>query len=51
MTETEVRGKTVEEVSVKVERALAFLDMWTVVEPDGPISTTVFRKETPTNQY
>ena len=51
--ETEVRWETVdgEEVSVKVERALAFLFTWTVVEPDGSISTKVFRKGIHIDQY
>ena len=40
-----------EETSVKVERALAFLDTWMVVESGGSISTKVFRKNTHTNQY
>ena len=40
-----------EETSVKVERALVFLDTWTVVESDGSISMKVFRKDTHTDQY
>ena len=40
-----------EETSVRVERALVFLDMWTVVESDGSINTKVFRKDTHTDQY
>ena len=40
-----------EEMSVKVERVLSFLDTWTVVEPDGSISTKVFRKDTHIDQY
>ena len=40
-----------EETSVRVERALALLDTWTVVEPDVSISTKVFRKDTHTDQY
>ena len=52
MTDTEVREMVDgEEVSVKVERELAFLDMWTMVETDGSISIKVIRKETHTNQY
>ena len=54
MTETEVRWETVageEDVSVNVERTLAFLNMWTVVKPNGSISTKVFRKETQTDHY
>ena len=49
-----MKGETVageEDVSVKVERALAFLEMWMVVDPDGSISTKVFRKETHTDKY
>ena len=38
-------------VSDRVERALAFLDTWLVILPDGSIKTKVFRKETHTNQY
>ena len=30
----------------RVERALAFLDTWSVIFPDGLIKTKVFRKET-----
>ena len=33
----------------RLERALAFLDTWSVILPDGSIK--VFRKETHTNQY
>ena len=33
-----------------MEKALVFLDMWTVVEPDGSISMQVFRKDTHTDQ-
>ena len=60
MTEGEVvtkallEGSTMvgeEETSVRVERALAFLDTWTVVGSDGSISTKVFRKDTHTDQY
>ena len=40
-----------EGMSIKVERALAFLDTWMVVESDGSISTKVFRKDTHTDQY
>ena len=40
-----------EEISVRVERALAFLDTWAMVESDGSISTKVFRKDTHTDQY
>ena len=39
-----------EETSVRVERALAFLDTWTVMESDGLISTA-FRNDTHTDQY
>ena len=35
----------------RVEKALAFLDTWSVIFPDGSIKTKVFRKETHTNQY
>ena len=35
----------------RVERALAFLDTWSVISPDGSSKTKVFRKETHTNQY
>ena len=34
-----------------MERLLAFLDTWTVVESDGSISMKVFRKDTDTDQY
>ena len=37
--------------AVRVERSLAFLDSWIVVESDGSISTKVFRKDTHTDQY
>ena len=40
-----------EETSVRVEGALAFLDTWTVVDPDGSISMKVFRKDTHSDQY
>ena len=40
-----------EEMSVRVERALVFLDTWTVVESDGSIRMNVFRKDTNTDQY
>ena len=41
-----------EDTPVRVERALAFLDTWTVVvESDGSISMKVFRKDTHTDQY
>ena len=39
------------EMSVRVERALVFLGTWMVVESDGSISMTVFRKDTHTHQY
>ena len=38
-----------EDESIRVERAMAFLDTWTVVESDGSISTKVFRKDTHTD--
>ena len=40
-----------EETSIRVEKALAFLDTWNVVESDGSISTKVSRKDTHTDQY
>ena len=40
-----------EESSVRVERALAFMDTWMVVERDGSNSMKVFRKDTHTDQY
>ena len=40
-----------EETSVRMERALAFLDTWIVVEFDGSIRTKVFTKDTHLNQY
>ena len=40
-----------EDTSVWVERALAFLDTWTVVELYGSISMKVFRNDTHTDQY
>ena len=40
-----------EDMSIRVERALVFLDTWKVVESDGSISTKVFRKDTHTDQY
>ena len=43
--------KVGEETSVRVERALAFLDTWRVIESDGTVSTTVFRKDTHIDQY
>ena len=48
-----VETKDVDEEIVweRVERALAFLDTWSVILPDGSIKTRVFRKETHTNQY
>ena len=38
-----------EEASVRVERVLAFLDTWTVVESDASISMKVLRKDTHTD--
>ena len=35
----------------RVERALAFLETWSVISPDGSIKTKVFRKEAHTDQY
>ena len=40
-----------EDVSVRVERAQAFLDTWAVVESDGSIRTKVLRKDTHMDQY
>ena len=37
--------------SVRVKRALVFLDTWTVAESDGSISTKVFKKDTYADQY
>ena len=34
-----------------VEKALTFLDIWSVISSDGSIKTEVFRKETYTDQY
>ena len=38
-------------MSDRVERALSFLEIWTVVKSDGSISTKVFKKETNMDQY
>ena len=35
----------------RVERSLAFLDTWSVILPDGSITTKVLTKEAHTNQY
>ena len=35
----------------RVEKAMAFLDTWSVISPDGLMKTKVFRKATHTNQY
>ena len=35
----------------RVERALAFLDSWLVILPDGSIKTKVLKEETHTTQY
>ena len=42
-----------DDMSIRVERALAFFDTWTVLESDGSISMKVFRKDmyTHTDQY
>ena len=40
-----------EDMSIRVEQALAFLDTWMVVESDGSISKKVFRKDIHTDQY
>ena len=40
-----------EEMLVRVERALVFLDTWMVLASDGSISMKVFRKDTHTDQY
>ena len=37
-------------VCVRVERALAFLDTWLVIFPNGSIKIMVFRKATYTSQ-
>ena len=54
MMKATLKGSTTvgdEEISVMVERPLAFLDTWTMVEPDGLISMEVFRKDIHTDQY
>ena len=38
-----------EDMLIRVEQALAFLDTWTVVKSDVSISTKVFRKDTHTD--
>ena len=38
-------------MSIRVERALAFLDTWMVLESDGSIRMKAFRKDTHTDQY
>ena len=40
-----------EEMSVSVERTLAFLDTCTAIESDGSIRTNIFRKDTHNDHY
>ena len=47
----EARNIGEEEMSVKVETSLAFVDTWTVVESGGSFSMKVSRKDNHTNQY